>query len=428
MLGSLLIQAIGSMGLFASRAFVPAFAAALILRFGPHFPIIEDLGLLAVIGFTKDAAPSWFTSDASLIILGILAALEIAATKNPDARAVLDSVDQYFKPLMALLTTLGVATVADTEFAEDLIDPATGAMLPVIVPAAAGITLGSIPAILAAAGTFITSTTRSFIMGFFREADQDDDVGLQKLLSWGEDIWSFFGLFFLVLFPIVMLILIGIAIGFVFLLRWWAHRKEEKSRVPCGSCGELMYRCAMRCGKCGAENPNICDVGWLGQSDTDDPADVATQPYQLAEARRCPVCAVKLEERLPRQRCEVCQHDLFADPAFVRAYTDRIATRLPLVLLVGAGLSFIPVIGLIPGVIYYRLALVAPFRRYVPWTRNLLAKWGIGLLFFVLIAVQWVPVVGAVTVPAMALVSFLTYRKIFLCLADNEPRDGEADR
>ncbi|MEM7625136.1 MAG: hypothetical protein AAF333_05855 [Planctomycetota bacterium] len=427
MFASLVIQALGATGLFASRAFVPAFAAALILRFGPEFPIIRDLGLLDALGFAADAAPSWFTSDASLLILGLLAALEIAATKNPDARALLNSIDQYFKPLMAALTTLGVATAADTEFIQENLDPVVpeaGAATAVMVPVAAGITMGSIPAILALVGTFITSTTRSFVMGFFRSADEDDDVGLQKLLSWGEDLWSFFGLFFLILFPIVMLILIGIAIGFVFLVRWWAHRKEEASRVSCENCGELMYRCAMRCGKCDAENPKVCDVGWLGQSDTDDPADMATQPYQLAEARRCPVCADKLEERLPRQTCENCKHELFADPAFVRAYADRIATRLPLVLLVGAGLSFIPVIGLIPGVLYYRLALVAPFRRYVPWTRNLLAKWGIGLLFFVLIAVQWVPVVGAVTVPAMALVGFLTYRKMFLCLADNEPEDS----
>ncbi|MEL7088825.1 MAG: DUF4126 family protein, partial [Planctomycetota bacterium] len=295
MFGSLIIQALGSMGLFASRAFVPAFAAALILRFGPQFPIIQDLGLLKALGFAADAAPTWFTSDASLLILGILAALEVAATKNPDARALLNSVDQYFKPLMAALTTLGVATAADTEFIRENMDPALPQGAAAIVPVMAGFTLGSLPAVLSAVGTFVTSTTRSFIVGLFMEADEDDDAGLQKLLSWGEDIWSMFGLFFLILFPLIMLALIGIATGFVFLLRWWAHRKEENSRVPCGNCGELMYRCAMRCGRCQTDNPRVCDVGLLGQSDTDDPADMATQPYQLAEAKRCPVCAVKLE-------------------------------------------------------------------------------------------------------------------------------------
>lgn len=417
------------MGLFASRAFVPAFAAALILRFGPQFPIIADLGLLKALGFAADAAPTWFTSDASLIILGLLAALEIAATKNPDARALLNSVDQYFKPLMAALTTLGVATAADGEFAQDLMNsdgaiPGAGAMLPgavVMMPVMAGFTMGSLPAIISAVGTFITSTTRSFIVGLFMEADEDDDAGLQKLLSWGEDIWAMFGLFFLILFPLVMLALIGIATGFVFLLRWWAHRKEEKSRVACGSCDELMYRCAMRCGNCQTDNPKVCDVGLLGQSDTDDPADMRTQAYQLAEAKRCPVCAVKLEERRPRQACPACGADPFADPAFTKAYVDRITARLPLVLLVTAGLGAVWIVGVIPAVIYYRMALVAPLRRYIPRGRNLLTKWGLRLVFFILLATQIVPGAGIITVPVMALLSFLAYRQLFVCMADNDP-------
>lgn len=417
MFGNLIIQAIGSMGLFASRAFVPAFAAALIMRFGPQFPVIGSWGLLEHIGITD--APNWFTSDLSLIVLGILAGLEITATKNPDARALLNSVDKYFKPVMAALTTLGVAVTAeDGEFIDGIRQGSEAAA--VMLPVAAGVTLASIPATLAAVGTFITSTTRSFIVGLFIDADEDDDAGLQKLLSWGEDLWAMFGLFFLILFPLIMLALIGIATGFVMLLRWWAHRREEASRVPCASCGELMYRCAMACGKCKAENPSICDVGILGQSDCDDPAKIATQPHQLAEAKRCPLCADKLEERRPRQKCGNCGQDPFADPKFTRAYVDRISARLPLVLLVSGALGFVWIIGVIPAVIYYRMALVAPFRRYIPPGRNLLAKWGLRVVFFVLLASQLVPFLGLVTVPVMALLSFVTYRKLFECLADDE--------
>ena len=94
-------------------------------------------------------------------------------------------------------------------------------------------------------------------------------------------------------------------------------------------------------------------------------------------------------------------------------YETDIAKRLPLVLGVGALLSAIPIIGLIPGVIYYRMALVAPFRRYLPWGKSFVAKWAIRLVLFLLIAVQWIPAVGIVTVPAMALISFFAYRGLF---------------
>lgn len=413
-----LMQALGSMGLFASRAFVPAFAAALLLRFGPEWGFIADKGLLASLGIS--GTPSWFTSNECLVVLGILAGLEVAATKNPDARALLNHVDKYAKPVMAALTMLGLTSAADADFATGVIGSAGEAA--VLLPVAAGVTVGGILSGISAAGTYLLAGVRSLIVGLLTDADEDDDTGVQKLLSWAEDIYALFGIFFLILFPIVMFAIIAFFSGLMFLLRWWVLRKEEKSKVPCVECGELMYRCALACGKCKNENATVCDVGWLGQSDTDDPADMATQVYQLAEAKRCPLCATKLKERRPRQFCEACETELFADPAFVEAYANRVAARLPLVLLVCIGLSFIPVIGLIPGVIYYRMALVAPFRRYVPWGRSVMAKWGIRLLFFVLVAIQWVPVLGAVTVPAMAVVSFLTYRGLFMGLTD-EPAE-----
>ncbi len=424
MIVSLLIQALGAMGLFASRAFVPAFAAALILRFGPNMGL-SDFGMLSSLGIEKGGAPTWFTSDLSLIVLGILAGLEIAATKNPDARAILNQVDKYAKPLMAALTVMGVASAGDAAFATGLISSAafsgsgglTLAMVPVL---AIGLTWSSIPAAISAAGTFVIASTRSFVMGLFIDADEDDDIGIQKLISWGEDLWALFGLFFFILFPFIMLALIGLATGFVFLVKWWVHRKEEKSRVPCATCGELMYRCAMKCGQCKTPNDNICDVGFLGQSDTNAPADVATQAYQLAEAKRCPTCATKLEERRPRQACEVCGDDPFADPAFAQAYVDRISARLPLILLACAGLGLIWIVGVIPAVILYRMTLVAPFRRYIPRSRNFAMKWGLRLVFFVLLALQIFPAVGAVTVPVMVLLSFLAYRQMFVCMADDD--------
>jgi len=412
---ALIIQALGSTGLFASRAFVPAFAAALFLRFGDQVPmlgpIVEGLGLLK-----GGLVPGWFTSDLSLVILGILAAAEIAANKNPDARALLNRLDKYVKPGMAALTFLGVAGVKDAAFVNQTLGAATDAGGPAaggVLLLAVGTTLAAVFAAVSAAGTFAIATVRSAVLGVFIDADEDDDAGVQKLMSWASDIWAAFGIWFLILFPFVMIALIALVTGLVAGLRWYLARKEEKSRVPCPGCNKSMYRCAFVCGACGIDNPSVCDVGILGQSDTDDPATLRTHAQQLAEARRCPRCATRLTERDPHQACPSCAHRPFADPAFVDKYEDGIRNRLPLVLTVCAALSAVPIIGLIPGVIYYRLALVAPFRRYLPRGKSLLAKWGIRGVMFLLIAVQWIPFAGIVTVPAMAIISFLAYRGLF---------------
>src|SRR5207248_528566 len=89
----LFLQGLGSIGVFASRAFLPAFVTAVLLRFGPHAPWLTHAGLIPHIR----AVPTWFTSDTSLVILGVLAALEIIAERFPEAAAILAEVHDYLK-------------------------------------------------------------------------------------------------------------------------------------------------------------------------------------------------------------------------------------------------------------------------------------------------------------------------------------------
>ena len=412
----MLVQGLGSTGLFASRAFLPAFAAALVMRFGPEWGIVPDWGLLGSLGMAP--GPTWFTSDWCIVGLGVLAVLEALANENADARAVLAAIDQYAKPVMAALTYLGIATVADEAAVRDLIEPLGDPAARAADPALAGWSVEMWIAPLVAAGTFVLAQSRATVMTLFTEADEDDDTGVQRLIAWAEDLWAVFGIVFLILFPIVMLALVALVSGVVLLLSRRAAKAEERAMADCPSCGKTMYRSAVRCPHCDAANPDVRDIGWLGATKVDEPTpDPDEQPYRLAAAKRCPVCAERLNERRPRQTCPACGHEVFADAGFAEAYVGRLVRRLPMVLAVCAGLSLLPVIGLIPGIIYYRLALIAPLRRYIPWGRNLLMKWGIRLLFIVLIALQWVPGLGGLVVPAMAAVSFAVYRRIFLDLA-----------
>lgn len=72
----------------------------------------------------------------------------------------------------------------------------------------------------------------------------------------------------------------------------------------------------------------------------------------------------------------------------------------------------VPVLGLIAGVIYYRLRLVAPFRRYLTFGRSFVTKWMLGLILIALAVLQ-VSFGGIIAVPLMALLNFWFYRSAF---------------
>jgi len=141
-----LAQGIGSTGLFASRVFLPALLTALMLRFGPDFPVLHHLGLLHHLQHGK---PTWFTSDPSIIVLAILSAVEIVAQKNAEARQVLHEIDVWGKTIVAALTSFGVITSTDSKFVQDTLQHAgyLDALIPLIV----------------AIGTFRISRTRNAV-------------------------------------------------------------------------------------------------------------------------------------------------------------------------------------------------------------------------------------------------------------------------
>jgi len=75
------------------------------------------------------------------------------------------------------------------------------------------------------------------------------------------------------------------------------------------------------------------------------------------------------------------------------------------------------VLGVIPAVVLYRLEIVAPFRRYIPFGQNMLLRWAVRLISLVLVALQWVPLLGGLLVPLLALVNYGAYRSVYRKLA-----------
>jgi len=400
-----LIYGLGLSGLFTSRAFMPAFLTACVLRWGDNLnavplvgQLLDKLPLLDNLG----GEPTWFTNGYVISALGILSVLEIASSKIPEAEQALADVSKYLKTGMAAATYFGLISTADAQFVEGN-----------LLVAQAGF-FANIYGLIITFTTYVTASARDGIFSLLMEADEDDDIGLRRILNWAEDGWAVIGLFWLVLYPAIVLIVLGVIAGTFLLIRKYISYKEEKSKIECPSCHEKIYPSATECPHCHAENPTPMTIGLFGGSKKKPVASLESHQLNLVEKKRCPKCATRFEKRNPRQLCSCCGHELLANPQFREAYLSRIGARVPLTLLICLGLSFVPFLGLVIGVILYRVQLVAPFRRYIPLHRSFFIKWFIRLLFIFLFAVQLVPGAGFWVVPVMAIISYTMYRRSFV--------------
>jgi hypothetical protein len=405
-----LIHSVGNIGIFPSRAFIPAFLTALLLRFGHDITGSQYSDLAQHVS----QVPNWFTSDPMLIILGILSVLEIAATKSSDIREFLHEFDQYIKPIMAFLTTQGVLTAADID-ALKAIDPGHPASTGLSIP-----NLGISAAV--AAAVYQMSSMRSGVMSMLSHADPHDDLGLQRLISWGEDLWSIFGWFLILIFPVAMLLIVAIFAGLLFALQQYLHYREEKSKIPCVKCAVPIYPTALACPSCKTHVAQPHAIGFLGTGS----ASLSTlsrdsHALELISKKRCPVCATRFPQRAARQVCSACGHSLMSNSGEVTNYLNHVDQRLPRTLAICTGLGFIPILGIIPGIIYFRMKLVTPFRQYLTFSTGILTKWGVRVLNLVLILLQAIPGFGAVMVPVMAYTNYRVYREVYTQAVNSAP-------
>lgn len=401
------LASVGSIGLFASRAFVTAFSVAALLKWGPEVGWINDWGLLEKI----EDVPAWFTHDITVTILGVLAVLEIAATKSSDARAALNEVDRFLKSSMAFVTMLStheIITQADAELIRQM-----SATLEPLQLGLGDVGTGVGLAIMSAVGVWYASSARGAVMGMMIEADPEDDTMVASLFSWAEDLWAIFGAVLLVFFPFIMLGITVVLLGVLAMARLWVKRKDARAKEPCADCGEQMYRSAMACPSCKTPNANVHGVDWLGRTLTTPTHHQESHPYVLMQKQRCPVCATYLKERKIHQACETCGHEVFASEAEVDRYIGELDSKVPGVLVMTAVFSFIPIIGLIPAVMIYRVQLVTPLRRYISMFSSLPARWILRVMIVLLCWLQLIPLVGVLAVPVMAVMSFSVYRGLF---------------
>lgn len=392
---SSLFYSFGLSGFIASRAFLPAFITALAMKHGDKIPMIGNLD------FVKNAAenPNWFTHPVVLWGLGILAVVEFLADKSPEARELLDEGMVYAKTAISAATTMGLLGPEDAAAASDLISQA-------------GV-FDVLPAAFFAGVTYVFASTRCGVMGILNEADQDDALGIRGFVSWCEELWAFLGVWLLLIIPSIMAILIGCVYGVFWLIQKRHEKKIQDAKIECLNCQTRIHPFATACYACQTPQASPRTLGLLGGMKAETTHDIENHRFRLIELKRSPLSGDHIEGRGVDVEGEIDKVKPLGDPDLTRKYMGNIDSRLSKVLILGALFSLLPGIGLIVGVIYYRFQLVAPYRRYLPWTKGLGVKWLLRLLFFVLSILQFVPLAGGLAVPIMAFLNHRLYRASF---------------
>ena len=321
---NLLLQAAGYTGVFPARAFLPAFIAALCMRFGHEWPWLESTAFIQ----SLPPIPNWFTGDTTLIILGVLATLEVIGHKIPEVRETLLEVDVWIKPVMAGLTYAGVVSLTEAGQAGQLLEHEALERKDL---------WATVSSVVVGAFVWLFAQARAAALRPMVDGDRGDATGLQGILSWFEDLLAISFPVLLILFPLVMMAITAF-IGLILLvMRWIALRREERSKLPCQSCGVPIYRSALACHSCGAPHQLPRRVGMFGQSKDSLVEDRGAHEYRLTEKRRCPVCATRLTKNRPYQDCEgmrapsVCESG-FRPQAICGAWMRALPLTLPRVL------------------------------------------------------------------------------------------------
>ena len=390
------LYTLASIPMFASRPFLAAAMTSFLAKFGTKIPWISDSSVVEALS----RAPAWFTSWPVILALVALSVLEMLAVKHSEVRAFMDEFDAYLKTAVAVVVSLALLDKESAQTIQSIPHPVHKA----------GIGFQSLFAIVIGVLTFGTAKLRHGTVEILAHVDDHDDIGLQSVLNWTENSWTVLGILFLVVFPIVALILSALTVLGLWAFRKRAERREALSKVPCAKCATPVFPHATRCHVCHTPLASPRAVGVFGTPKSTPTRDLGRQPFDLIARKRCPVCATRLKQRAVQQACPTCRTVTFESLTEFHDYLHVLQARLPMTLAICFGLSAIPVIGVIPGVIYYRLTLVSGLRGYVPPLRGCLARVVIRIVNWGLILLQPIPILGAFIVPLMCLASYWIYR------------------
>ena len=392
------VTALGASGPLASRAFLPLLLVLLLVRYPWLLP--EFLGARPI---QLPAGMEWIGSDWTLAAVAVLAVVEVLADKSPEIKELNEQVMLWVRSVVAVLVALTV------------LPGDTARLIPAVQQAGLGGPL--VLALAAGALTWYLCRVRARLLALVRELDDDGSLGLHRLISWLEDLWSGLGLLLVIVFPLAALLLTAALFLAVWLVQRALQGRQDARRAPCPGCGEAALPEASRCKGCHAELEPREVLGWgLTSASAGGALDAAARQahtQRQVARRRCPLCG----ERAPLQQligdgCAQCGGTLSADqhPGWYQAYLDA-ATRRGWALLAPLALaSLLPVVGFAVTVVATKLVVVQPLRVALSRPQLLALRWGLRLLTLLLLIPANLPLVSLLAAPAVALANLLAYR------------------
>ncbi|WP_129676450.1 hypothetical protein [Candidatus Chloroploca sp. Khr17] len=221
--------------------------------------------------------------------------------------------------------------------------------------------------------------------------------------------------------PLIALAVTALTLLGLFLVRRWFERRDERTKVPCAHCQTPIFPTALFCPHCRQANEHPRQVGVFGQARNTPALDRTAHRVQLIGRKRCPVCATRLPAKTIRQGCPSCHTVTFNDLSEANVFLRSLDQKLPLTLVICSVLGFVPLLGLVPGIIYYRVSLIASLRAYIPTSIGCFTRWGWRFAAMFLIMLQ--PFfLGWLTLPAMALMNYFVYRRVLQSMMGGLPQ------
>ena len=397
-------QVLALCGLVSIRMFLPVFLYFLAMRLALAWPdAVPEL-----VRQMAEHTPSWQVSPVFLTVLGILAAAELAAVRNPDIKTFLvEDFDRYAKPIISILLACGVMTTAQALETRELI----GGTAMVQTASFGGLTVAMM--LVAGCVTGFCCRVRSAVLEQIHAIDPEDDLRLQSLCNYlGESALAVLFLT-LVFLPLLALVLtgIGVLVGVLFQrLCAWHERKHSHACPACADMGRetRVSDCALICPGCGTEQTDVRRVGWFGFSGSLplDGMSPERHAFRLLAAHRCRWCASPLDRS---NACTRCGREQWTDD-LLSYYVLQTDLRSGLLLLLALGTFAFPVGGLAMALIFFRPLAVRPLAVHLSAGNRFLT--GLVMMFLKLLILA--PLVMLSMVPVVGLLALLPFAGRYL--------------
>lgn len=241
---------------------------------------------------------------------------------------------------------------------------------------------------------------------------EESPLSPESFMKPSEWSWSDYAVAYGLLYPYIALIVFLLGVWVVIRLKRSFMKREYEKRQSCGHCGTLMFGCSPRCPHCSTDSPSVHAISWLGfssQSRFITPDRVFE--HRLRSHRRCPNCASFLIESKIAQSCPDCGVSPFARVDEVMGFDRFVQKRAWWTVLLVFVIGFIPIVGPLLSGAFYRRTLIAPYSLYM----NVFKESGVAVFLLVLrYLFRFLPMIGIIGLPLLALVEDYVYRKMFV--------------